>query len=126
MLQAQEQYLQTQVQTASPGELTLMLYNGCIRFIKQAIACMERHDIAGKHANFVRAQNIVEELQATLNMKYDIAQQLGSLYEFIQTKLSDANVKMDAEVAYYCVSMLTELRDTWFEAVRSLKVGSRS
>jgi flagellar protein FliS len=125
MLQAQEQYLQTQVQTASPGELTLMLFNGCIRFVKQAIACMERQDIAGKHANFVRAQNIVEELQSTLNMEYEISHQLGSLYGFLLTKLSDANVKMDREAANYCVSMLTELRDTWHEALKSLKVGGR-
>ncbi|KRF34000.1 flagellar export chaperone FliS [Paenibacillus sp. Soil787] len=125
MLHAQNQYLNTRVQTSSPGELTLMLYNGCILFIKQGITCLEKQDFAGKHTNFSKAQNIIEELQSTLNMEYEISHDLNSLYAFLQSKLFEANVKLDSESAQYCVTMFTELRDTWNEALKNLKSGEK-
>ncbi|WP_090824962.1 flagellar export chaperone FliS [Paenibacillus sp. yr247] len=125
MLHAQNQYLNTRVQTSSPGELTLMLFNGCILFIKQGITCIENKDFAGKHTNFSKAQNIIEELQSTLNMEYEISHNLSSLYTFLQSKLFEANVKLDIDSAQYCVTMFAELRDTWNEALKNLKSGEK-
>ncbi|MFF2483650.1 flagellar export chaperone FliS [Paenibacillus sp. NPDC058071] len=121
MVQPQDSYLITKVQTSSPGELTLMLYSGCIRFIKQATVCIEKHDFEGKHLNFVKAQNIIEELHSTLNMEYEISQQLSSLYLYMNELLMKANTKLDVEAADNCVQLLTELRDTWSEAMKTLK-----
>lgn len=125
MLHAQKNYMNTQIQTSSPGELTLMLYNGCIRFIKLALNCMERHDYEGKHNNFIKAQNVIDELQSTLNMDYELSHQLNSLYLFMREKLLEANVKQNRTAAEDCLRLLTELRDTWEEALKSLKRGEQ-
>ncbi|EFM09012.1 flagellar protein FliS [Paenibacillus curdlanolyticus YK9] len=123
MLQAQANYANTQIQTASPGELTLLLYNGCIKFIKKALQSMENQNVHGKHENFIKAQNIIDELQSTLNMEYELSNGLFQLYTYIQEKLSFANVKMDRAAAEECIQLISELRDTWLEALKSLKRG---
>ncbi|GFN32651.1 flagellar export chaperone FliS [Paenibacillus xylaniclasticus] len=123
MQQAQNSYMQTKVQTSTPGQLTLMLYNGCLKFIKLAIMCIEKRDYEGKHVNFVKAQNIIEELQSTLNMEYDLSLQLSSLYTFINEKLAEANVKQDIKAAEDCIRLVTELRDVWAEALKELGQG---
>ncbi|MFC4777810.1 flagellar export chaperone FliS [Paenibacillus sp. GCM10023252] len=124
MLQAQSSYMNSQIQTASPGELTLILMNGCLRFIKYGISCIQKNDIQGKHTNFIKALNIVDELQATLDMQYDLSQDLYKLYEFIQHKLSLANINLDIKAAEECISLVSDLRDTWADALKSLKVSS--
>jgi flagellar protein FliS len=125
ILQPQNSYMNTKIQTSSPGELTLMLYNGCIRFTKQAINCMNQRDYEGKHTNFIKAQNIIDELQSTLNMDYELSHQLNSLYLFISKKLMEANVKRDQIAAEECIGLVTELRDTWAEALKSVKRGEQ-
>lgn len=125
MLQPQDSYLATKVQTSSPGELTLLLYSGCIRFIKLAVACMDKCDYEGKHGNFIKAQNILDELRSTLNMEYEISHQLNNLYLFINEQLKEANMRMDPAVADNCLELLVELRDTWSEALKSLKQGKQ-
>lgn len=124
-LQAQNNYLHTKIQTSSPGQLTLMLYNGCIKFIKLAVQSMERHDMEGKHLNFVKAQNIIDELQVTLNMEYELSMQLYSLYTYINEKLFEANVKLDVNAAEESIQLLTELRDTWAEALKLTSNGEK-
>lgn len=125
MLNVQDNYLITKIQTSSPGELTLMLYNGCIRFIKLALTCMGQRDYEGKHINFIKAQNIIDELQSTLNMDYELSHQLNSLYLFMQEKIMIANMKQDQAEAEICIGLLTELRDTWAESLKSLKHGEQ-
>lgn len=126
LLSAQDHYINAQVKTASPGELTLMLYNGCIRFLKQAIGCINNSDIEGKHVNLVKAQNIIEELRLTLNMNYEISHNLENLYEFIQFKVNEANVKQSVEALDESITLISELRDTWAEALKTLKRGEVS
>ncbi|WP_028608235.1 flagellar export chaperone FliS [Paenibacillus harenae] len=121
MLHAQNQYQNTKVQTSSPGELTLLLYNGAIRFIKLGIAAIEQKDMNSKHMNFIKAQNIVDELQATLDMNYEISRNLVSLYDYIQSKLFEANAKKDKAAANESLNLITELRDTWAEALKLAK-----
>lgn len=124
-LQAQYNYLHTKIQTSSPGQLTLMLYTGCIKYLKLAVQSIEIHDMEGKHLNFVKAQNIIDELQSTLNMEYQISKQLYSLYTYINEKLFEANVKLDVKSAEDCIQLLTELRDTWAEALKLISNGEQ-
>ncbi|MCJ8012749.1 flagellar export chaperone FliS [Paenibacillus sp. KQZ6P-2] len=120
-LHVQENYIRAQVQTASPGELTLMLYNGCIRFLKTSLICIEGNDISGRHNNLIKAQNIVDELQSTLDMNYEISHNLFSIYDFIQFRLQEANTKQSKEAINESIHLLTDLRDTWMEALKSMK-----
>lgn len=128
MLEAQKQnlYLQTQVNTASKPELTLMLYNGCIRFMKQAGLSIDQKDIPGKIENIRRAQAIINELIVTLNMNYDISNRLRMHYDFVNRKLIEANIKSDKESLQFCITHITELRDTWMQAMKNVKMQAQS
>lgn len=121
--QAPQQYAITQIQTASPGELTLMLYNGSIRFLKKACQCIDADDIKGKHTFLQKAYNIIEELQITLNMDYSLSNNLHQLYSFVMMQINQSNLKMDKKPIEDCIELLVELRDTWAEAVKQLKPG---
>jgi flagellar protein FliS len=119
--QTQALYLKMQVNTASPGDLILMLYNGCIKFMKQGLEAIKRRDFEAKHENIKKAQDIIDELVIALNMKYDIAKQLASLYDFINRQLVEANVKLNEQSLEVAIDMITELRDTWAEANKMVK-----
>lgn len=112
------QYQQHSVMTASPGDLTLMLYNGCIKFIKQSQSAVEQKDISGAHVAINRAQDIILEFMATLDMQIDLSHNLMALYEYINQRLAEANIRKDNEVLSECLGLVTELRDTWAEVVR--------
>lgn len=86
---------------------------------------MGQRDYEGKHINFIKAQNIIDELQSTLNMDYELSHQLNSLYLFMQEKIMMANMKQDQAEAEICMGLLTELRDTWAESLKSLKRGEQ-
>jgi flagellar protein FliS len=119
--QTQALYLKMQVNTASPGDLILMLYNGCIKFMKQGLEAIKRRDFEVKNENIKKAQDIIDELVIALNMKYDIAKQLASLYDFINRQLVEANVKLNEQSLEVAIDMITELRDTWAEANKMVK-----
>lgn len=111
-------YQQNSVNTASPGELTLMLYNGCLKFINLAKEALKEKNIQEKNINIQKAQNIITELMATLDPKYEIANQMMSLYDFIRRKLIEANVKNSIESLEEAESLVVEFRDTWKEVIR--------
>ncbi|MDP3487442.1 MAG: flagellar export chaperone FliS [Bacillota bacterium] len=112
------QYQQQSIMTASPGDLTLMLYNGCIKFIKQGQVAVEQMDIQGTHTAITRAQDIILEFMSTLDMQIDLSHDLMSLYEYINQRLTEANIRKDNQVLAECSGLVTELRDTWAEVVR--------
>lgn len=118
---AQQTYRNTQVTTVLPGDLTLMLYNGCIRFMKQARLAMQDKQYEEKNTNIKKAKNIVDELMITLNMEYPISGQLLQLYEFINRMLMESNINNNIEKLDFCLEFVTELRDTWIQAMKSLK-----
>jgi len=119
--QAVNQYYETQIKTASPEELTLMLYNGCIRFLKQTYIAVENKDFKSKSANITKAINIIDELQATLDMNYEISKNLFSLYEYFKQRLVYASMRLDLDVLQEIIGMVTDLRDTWHEAIKTVK-----
>jgi flagellar protein FliS len=119
-MNAYHAYRQTQTQTASPGELVVMLYRGAIRFVSKGIAALESQDIQGSHTNLVRAQEIVAELLGTLDLARggEIADQLLGIYEYLNRRLVDANLTKDAAPAREVERFLRELLPAWEEAAR--------
>lgn len=118
---AYSQYKQNTVSTASPEELTLMLYNGMIKFANQAIISIEEKKIPQAHEAIVRTSDIVTELNATLNMDYDVAKGLRPLYDFLYERLTEANINKDKRIIEEIIPIMTELRDTWKQAMELTK-----
>lgn len=117
-MNAYNAYKQNSVTTASPGELTLMLYNGCIKFLGKAKVSMENKNIEEKNYNIQRAQAIIAELMSTLNMDMDISKQILPLYQYMNRRLVEANIKNDAAIIDEVIGLATEFRDTWKEVIK--------
>jgi flagellar secretion chaperone FliS len=113
-----QSYQVNSVQTASPGELTLMLYNGCLKFIKFARKAIEEKNIEEKNTNLLKAQNIIQELMVTLNMDYDVAKNMMAMYDYIHRRLIEANLKNDVEILDEVEGYVTEFRDTWKQVIQ--------
>ncbi|QUH24909.1 flagellar export chaperone FliS [Serpentinicella alkaliphila] len=118
-------YKENSVKTASPEELTLMLYNGAIKFIGQSKIHIENKNIEKTNETIVRAQSIIQELNVTLNMDYEISKNLRMLYVFILDKLVDGNIKKEIAPLDEALEIVTSLRDTWKEAMKVSKLGNR-
>ena len=112
------QYNNNQVLTASPAELTLMLYNGAIKFCNVAIVAIEKNDIGKAHTNIVKAEKVVEYLRTTLDMKYPVAQDFDNVYAYLDRRLVEANVKKETEILEEICEHLRSMRDTWKEVMR--------
>jgi flagellar protein FliS len=110
-------YQENSVLTASPGDLTLMLYNGCLKFLNLAKKAIEEKNITEKNTNLQKAQNIINELMVTLNMDIEISKQMMALYDFVRIKLIEANVKNDLAALEEAESIMIEFRDTWKEVI---------
>lgn len=111
-------YQENSVLTASPGDLTLMLYNGCLKFLNLAKKAIEEKNITEKNTNLQKAQNIINELMVTLNMDIEISKHMMALYDFARTKLIEANVKNDLAALEEAESIMIEFRDTWKEVIK--------
>ncbi|TWT03677.1 flagellar export chaperone FliS [Planomicrobium sp. CPCC 101079] len=114
-------YQQNSVLTASPQELTLMLYNGCVKFIKIAKRAMLEKNIEEKNTNIIKAQNIVNELRATLNLDIEISKNMDQLYEYMYTRLIEANTKNDIEILIEVEGYARDMRETWKQVMGSVK-----
>ncbi|MFJ7848226.1 flagellar export chaperone FliS [Peribacillus sp. NPDC097224] len=113
-----QSYQQNSVNTASPGELTLMLYNGCLKFILLGKKAIEAGKIEEKNTNILKAQNIVHELMVTLNMDVAVSKDLMSLYDYMNRRLIEANLKNDIAALEEVEGLVTEFRNTWKEAIQ--------
>ncbi|MCS1383966.1 flagellar export chaperone FliS [Lysinibacillus sphaericus] len=117
-LTAQNAYKQNSVTTASPGELTLMLYNGCLKFLSKAKLAIQDKNIQDKNTNLIKAQAIISELMATLNMDIEVSNNMFALYEYMNRRLVEANIKNDVSIIEEVEGFVTEFRDTWKEVIR--------
>ena len=117
------QYQNSRILTASPAELTLMLYEGAIKFGNISIDAIEGNDIPRAHENIIKVQRIIQEFRATLNMKYPVAQDFENVYSYLATRLVEANVKKDADIMREVVEHLRTMRETWIEVMRKNKQG---
>lgn len=118
MNQPYQTYQNNAVNTASPGELTLMLYNGCLKFIKQAKVAIQKKDMESKHMNLVKAQNIVTEFMVTLNTDYEVGKNMMQMYDYIKRRLIEANTQNDIEILDEVEGYVVEFRDTWKEVIQ--------
>ena len=117
-LTAQNAYKQNSVTTASPGELTLMLYNGCLKFLHKAKLSIQEKNIQEKNTNLIKAQAIISELMATLNMDIEVSKNMFALYEYMNHRLVEANMKNDVAIIEEVEGLVSEFRDTWKEVIR--------
>ena len=118
---AYNQYKQSSIYTATPEELTLMLYNGLVKFIMQAQKAIDDKEISKANEAIIRAQDIVREFQNTLDMKYEVSHGLMLLYDFMYRELVSANIKKDKSILEEVLRFAKELRDTWMQAMKLAK-----
>ncbi len=111
--QAAKAYGNNKVNTATPAELTLMLYEGAVKFGNIAMAALEKKDYAATNTNIQKCRNIIVELTTTLNMKYAVAEDFRRIYDYIFALLVEANMKKDMELLERAVSEIRDLRDIW-------------
>lgn len=113
-----QQYNNSKVLTASPAELTLMLYEGAIKFCNIAVAAIEKKDMQKAHTNIMKAERIVNHLRVTLDMKYPVAADFERIYEYLERRLVEANLHKNVAVLEEVLMHLRSVRDTWKEVMR--------
>jgi len=113
-------YLETTVQTASPAQLLLMLYDGAIRFCKLGIEGIKEDDVEKKHTNLTKVQSIIFELMSTLDKDIEVSDGLLRLYEYFIHRLTEANTRKDEEPAEEVLNYLVDLKQTWVQAASSM------
>ena len=118
---ALNQYKQNTVFTATPEELTLMLYDGGVKFMNISKYSMENNEIERAHNALIRAQDIIMELNTSLNMDYEISNNFRQLYGFIMDKLVEANTNKQTKPIDEALEILTEIRATWKVAMQDVK-----
>ena len=108
-------YQNTTVTTQSKGRLIVLLYDGAIKFMKLAIKELEAHNYEAKGQYISRAQDIINELNAVLDMDAggEIATNLRQLYCFINKRLSEANTKRDPQLICEVITLMEELNQSW-------------
>jgi len=111
-------YKNQQILTAPPEQLTLLLYNGALRFLNESIQALEAGDIAKAHNANLRVQDIVNELMTTLDMKYELSKNLAALYDYILYCLIEGNIKKDVQQLLNAKAILEDMRNTWQEAMK--------
>jgi flagellar protein FliS len=115
---AAQMYQKNSIQTASPARLTLMLYDGAVKFSNLAIEGLEEGNIEKAHNNIVKVQKIIVEFRATLDMKYPVAKDFDNVYDYIYRRLVEANMKKDKEIMEEALKHIKTMRDTWKEVMR--------
>lgn len=110
-------YQGTKIVTASPAELTLMLYDGIIKFCNIAKLALEKEDLEKCSNHIIKANKIIVELRSTLDFKYAVAEDFDKVYDYVYYCLVDANIKKDAELIDEALYHVREMRDAWKEVM---------
>lgn len=116
-----EVYRQQQVMTATPEALTLMLYNGAIKFINESIEASKKKEYEKANTSCIKAQNIISEFRLTLKMEYEISKNLLALYNYAYDRLVEGNMNEDITNLEEAKGILSELRDAWNQAMKAVK-----
>ena len=111
-------YQRNAIMTATPAELTLMLYEGAIKFCNIAIVAIKKKDFEKANANIKKAQAIINELRVTLDHKYSVWEDFERVYDYIARRLLDANLQKDIEIIEDALKYISEIRDAWKEVMR--------
>ena len=118
---AAEAYKKQQIMTATPEALTLMLYNGCLKFIKEGADALAEKNYAAANTSLQKAQNIISEFRVTLNMDYEISHQLMPLYNYAYDRLVEGNLDDNLDAIKEATDIITELRDAWAQAMKKAR-----
>ncbi len=118
-----EQYTKNKILTASPAEVTLMLYEGAIKFCNIAIMAIEQNDMEKAHNNILKTQRIIEEFRNTLDHKYPVWEDFDRVYVYVLRRLFEANIKKDKEILEEVNTHLRSMRDTWKEVMKKAHKG---
>lgn len=118
---AYQQYNTSKILTASPAELTLLLYEGAIKFGNIAIVKLEQNDLEGAHNNIIRVEKIIDYLRETLDMKYEVSEDFERIYVYLARRLVEANSKKDKEILEEVLTHIRSVRDTWKEVMKVAK-----
>lgn len=114
-------YKNNQILTATPGELTLMLYEGAIKFCNIAILGIEQENIEKANNNIKKCRAIITELRVTLNFDYPVAQEFENVYVYLLQRLTEANIQKDKVILEEILEHLRTMKDTWKEVMRLAK-----
>lgn len=114
-------YQNNKVNTAKPAELTLMLYEGAIKFCNMAVIGMEEHDLSKANLNIKKVERIITHLRATLDFKYPVAKDFDRVYDYIYERLVAANVRKDASILQEVLEHIRGMRDTWKEVMKATR-----
>ena len=123
-LNAANVYSNSKIQTASPAELTLMLYEGAIKFCNIAIMGLEKNDLQKANENIIKAEKIIIEFQATLDHKYPVSNDFEIIYDYIYRRLVEANIHKDKEILEEALGYIREMRDVWKEVMKKAHDGN--
>jgi flagellar protein FliS len=115
---AYAQYNNNKILTATPAELTLMLYEGAIKFCNIAEEAIDNGDVQKAHKNIIKTQKIVDYLRQTLDMKYGVSKDFENIYKYLSQRLIEANIKKDKSILEEVNTHLRSVRDTWKEVMR--------
>jgi len=118
---AYQAYQNNAIKTASSGELTLMLYNGCVKFIKRAMKDIETKDYESKNKNIQKAQRIIQELMITLDPNVELSKQIMPLYDYMHHRLTEANVENNNTYLEEVLEFVIEFRETWKQVLQKAK-----
>lgn len=113
-----QKYKKQSIMTASPGDLTLMLYDGCIKQMNLAMLHIEENNTELRNNAIQKAEAILTELMSTLDMSYEISNSLFQIYEYVYRLLILANISSDTEKLNEAINRITELRDAWEDAIK--------
>lgn len=116
---AYAQYKNNKIMSASGPELTLMLYDGAIKFLNIAEYAIEKSDIQKAHTNIVKTEKIIEYLRNTLDMKYPVAQDFENMYSYISRRLVEANLNKDKDIVTEINGHMHAIRDNWIEVMKA-------
>lgn len=119
---AAEAYKRQQIMTATPEALTLMLYNGCLRFLSEGMKALEEKKYEEANTALQKAQKIINEFRMTLKMEYEISQQLLPLYNYCYDRIFIGNLKSDLAPIREAQTIMTELRDAWAQAMKKARM----
>ncbi|WP_313131383.1 flagellar export chaperone FliS [Anaerocolumna sp.] len=112
-------YQNNKINTATPAELTLMLYEGIIKFCNIAIIGIEENDIKKANLNIQKAEKIITHLRSTLDYKYPVAKDFDNVYDYVFDRLVQANIRKDKDIIEEVLEHIRELRDTWKEVMKT-------
>lgn len=113
------QYQNNKVLSASGPELTLMLYDGAIKFLNIAENAIEKKDIQSAHNNIIKTEKIIDYLLNTLNMKYEVAKDFENMYLYISRRLVEANITKDIDIVAEVNKHIHSIRDTWVQVMKA-------